>query len=318
VMALLQTRLRPGLRKLEEGANAFGNGNLDHRIELGGSDELARLSTAFDAMALTISEKQQALREIQLGLEDAVASRTAELELAHAKLSEADERRRGFYAEISHELRTPLTVIRGESQVALRAADRPGFDPHEPFERILEQTELLSRMVSDLFLIARAQAGGLPLQRETLDLRTIARCVVDDLQNLASESGGAICLARGSGALASVDADRVKRALVALVENALVHCQEGVKIRIVIEEDAEFASICVHDNGPGLDFANAEQLFERFKRGNSGARGSGLGLSLVGALASAHGGTASLHPRPSGGTCAKISFPRVAVRKEAA
>lgn len=318
VMMLLQTRLRPGLSRLEQGATAFGQGRLDHRIGLPGNDELSRLSGAFDAMARTIAEKQAALRQVQVGLEKAVALRTAELQQANAKLSEADQRRRAFFAEISHELRTPLTIIRGETQVALRAADKPGFDPHEPFDRILEQTELLGRMVNDLFLIAQAQAGGLPLQREVLDLREIAGRVVGDLQYLAAESGGALCLAKGPGVIASVDPDRVKRALLALIENALVHCQKGVKIKVEVVEDEDYASICVHDNGPGIDFAQADQLFERFQRGDSGAEGSGLGLSLVNALVSAHGGKASLHPRATRGTCAKISFPRSAIRREAA
>jgi two-component system OmpR family sensor kinase len=318
VMMLLQTRLRPGLARLEQGATAFGQGKLDHRIALDGNDELSRLSAAFDAMAQTIADKQAALRRVQVGLEQAVAARTAELELANAKLSEADQRRRAFFAEISHELRTPLTIIRGETQIALRAADQPGFDPHEPFDRILEQTELLSRMVNDLFLIAQAQAGGLPLQREVLDLREIAGRVVGDLQYLAAESGGALCLSKGSAVIASVDPDRVKRALLALIENALVHCQKGVKIKVEVVEDEEFASICVHDNGPGIDFEHADQLFERFQRGDSEAEGSGLGLSLVNALVSAHGGKASLHPRATRGTCAKISFPRSAIRQEAA
>jgi len=107
VQLLLHLRLRPGLRRLEASADAFRAGTLDHRIGLAGNDELARLSSAFDAMARTIAEKQDALRETQAGLERAVASRTDQLQRANAELSASDERRRACMADISHELRTP-------------------------------------------------------------------------------------------------------------------------------------------------------------------------------------------------------------------
>lgn len=309
VIILMQTRLHPGLRKLGEGAQAFGEGDLDHRIALKGEDELAQLGSTFNAMAQTISDKQDALREVQAGLENTVAERTHELEEANAKLSTADERRRAFFAEISHELRTPLTVIKGEAQVAMRTSGHKDFDLHGSFDRILEQTELLTRMVNDLFLIARAQAGRLPLQRRMLNLRNLAERVTADLGNLAAENGGEIRLEDGPDVLAFVDPDRVKRALLALTENALVHCQPGVKIAVAVTEENGQASISVSDDGPGLDFAQSEQLFERFRRGNSDAKGSGLGLSLVHALAAAHGGVATLHPSEAGGTRAVITFP---------
>jgi signal transduction histidine kinase len=251
VQMLLQFRLRPSLRRLESGAQAFGAGHLAHRIGLTGRDELARLSDAFDNMASTISEKQEALREIQLGLEQAVADRTRELREANAELSAVDERRRAFLADVGHELRTPLTVIRGETQVALRLADRPGFDPHEAFERILHQTQDLSRMVNDLFLIARAQAGGLPLELKLLDLQEIVARVGADFETLASEMGGAIRVVPHRAVFASVDQDRLRRALAALIENALRHCQPGVNITLELAVQHDSASIAVCDDGPG-------------------------------------------------------------------
>jgi signal transduction histidine kinase len=318
VLMLLQTRLRPSLRKLEIGAQAFGAGHLGHRIGLAGRDELARLSDAFDTMAATIAEKQQALREVQLGLERAVAERTSELRQANAELSAVDERRRAFLADVGHELRTPITVIRGETQVALRLADRPGFDPHEAFERILHQTQDLSRMVNDLFLIARAQAGGLPLDLRLLDLREIAMRLAADFETLASEMGGSIRVLPHPSVFALVDEDRLRRALAALIENALRHCQPGVNIAIELDVQPDCASIAVCDDGPGVPFTQAEQLFERFRRGESRGEGSGLGLSLVSALVQAHGGRAALRPRSGGGTKAILHLPLPQRQQEAA
>lgn len=318
VHLLLHLRLRPGLRQLEEGTQAFGAGELGHRIRVMGKDELARLSNAFNTMAETIANNERELREVQAGLEQTVAARTAQLREANAELSSVDERRRAFLADVSHELRTPLTVIRGEAQVALKLADRPGFDPQDAFDRILTQTEDLGRMVDDLFLIARAQAGGLPLNLQRFDLQEVVERVAGDFENLASERGGSICAVRGAAVRASVDEDRLRRALAALIENALRHCPDGVNITLEAFERGRAAFIVVSDDGPGIDFAHAEELFQRFRRGESRGEGSGLGLSLVNALVLAHGGTTAIDASPSGGTRVTMCLPTDIPRKEAA
>lgn len=314
---LLRTRLRPGLSRLEAGAEAFGSGQLDHRIALDGRDELARLSRAFDTMAATIQDKQEDLREIQHGLERAVAERTEELQQANAKLAAADELRRAFLADVSHELRTPLTIIRGEAQVALRTADQQ-FDTQESFARILEQTEDLSRMVNDLFLIALAEAGRLPLDRKVLDLRELGARLAGDFETLAFEMGGTIRALPGPPVFATVDSCRLRRALSALVENALRHCPRGVSIVLETRSTGDGVAISVSDDGPGLDFAKAHELFERFRRGETRGEGSGLGLSLVHALVQAHGGRTELTARHGGGTVATMFFPLDASQQVAA
>lgn len=318
VQYLLQARLRPALKRLEEGARAFGRGDLTHRVGLAGGDELSRLSAAFDAMASTIAEKQQALVEVQLGLERSVAERTEELERANEKLAASDERRREFLADVSHELRTPLTIIRGEAQVALRTVDRTGFEPIEAFERILKQTQDLSRMVDDLLVISLAEAGHLPLDREVLDLRELGARLAGDFETLVSEMGGSISSVPGPAAFASVDGDRVRRAVAALIENSLRHSQSAVTITLETHSTAEGVAISVSDNGPGLDFSQVNTLFERFHRGETRGEGSGLGLSLVQALVQAHGGRTELAPNPGGGTIATLYFPLIASGRLAA
>ena len=318
VQYLLQARLGPALRRLEAGVIAFGRGDLQHRVGLSGRDEFARLSDAFDSMAATISEKQDALRQIQHGLERAVAERTDELEQANAQLAAADERRRAFLADVSHELRTPLTIIRGEAQVALRTCDGTWVEPQEAFERILQQTHDLSRMVDELLVIAVAEAGHLPLEREVLDLGELGAQVAVDFETLVTEMGGTIHSVPSHAVIAYGDRDRIRRALAALIENSLRHSPVGVDITVETFAARNHVAICVRDNGPGLDFAQANRLFERFHRGETRGEGSGLGLSLVKALVLAHGGHTELAPHPAGGTVATLYFPQPAIDKVAA
>ena len=108
---------------------------------------------------------------------------------------------------------------------------------------------------------------------------------------------------------ASVDRDRLRRALAALIENSLRHSQRGVAITVEASACADGVAISVSDNGPGLDFSKANSLFERFHRGETRGEGSGLGLSLVHALVQAHGGRTELAPRSGGGTVATLHFP---------
>lgn len=314
---LLHRRLSPGLAGLERGAQSFAKGELDYRIELPGSDELAGLATAFNLMAQALADKQKTLQEAQIELEQKVADRTQQLQLANAKLSVADERRRAFLADVSHELRTPLTIIRGETEVALRTAENANFDANDVFGRILQQTRDLSRMVDDLFVIALAESGALPLERERLDLFDVARRVANDFGTLANEAGGSVSILPGPGCHASGDPERVRRAIAALVENALRHCQPAVKVEIEVKMIHGHPSIAVTDDGPGIDPSIAPELFERFKRGDTRGEGSGLGLSLVSALMEAHGGRAYLAPAPGGGTRAVLEFPAPAHLKAA-
>ena len=315
---VLRLRLQPGLRQLENGARALGEGELGHRIALGGSDELAALSDAFDGMAGSLAEKRQALQAAHAGLERAIAERTAELETANAQLAAADDRRRDFMADVSHELRTPLTIIRGEAQVALRTASAAPSEAHETIERILEQTYDLSRMVDDLFMIARAEAGVLPLELEPVDLRHLCASLAADFDTLVATRGGTIRTRAGGPVVAQIDRQRMRRAVATLIENALKHCPGAVQIELDVWQSDGQAMLLVCDDGPGLDFSKAQQLFARFSRGGGRGEGAGLGLSLVKALTEAHHGQFALAPGMNGGTRATITLAAPAAAQAAA
>jgi signal transduction histidine kinase len=312
LLVLILKRLRGGLDRLESGARSFGRGDLHCRVGLGGNDELAQVGAAFDAMAQELSDKQQALEAAKVGLESAVAARTAELEAANVALAAEDDRRRRFLADVSHELRTPLTIIRGEAQVALRAAERGTLDPTPGFDRILEQTQGMGRLVDDLFLIARAEAGGLRLQREEVDVRACTLRTAADFEALAAERQAVVRAVGGAPVRAVVDPDRLRQILAALVDNALRHTSPGVTVMLDARAGDGWSEVSVSDNGPGWPPEagdGAVELFGRFARGETRGDGSGLGLSVVRALAEAHGGSARLEVCDGGGARAVVRFP---------
>lgn len=308
----LLRRLKTGLERLDRGARAVGAGALSHRIALGGGDELAAVSDAFDAMAGELQRQQAALRAANSNLETAVAERTTDLSRANAALAEEDRRRRTFLADVGHELRTPLTIIRGEAQLALRATDPDTVDHAPVYGRILDQTHDLERLVNDLFLIARAESGGLKLHRRDTDLGDLTRRVASDFEALAAEERATILASPSPVIEAQVDPDRVRQMMAALIDNALRHTRPGVRIEIGAEIWRGAPLITVSDDGPGVAPEVAETLFTRFRRGDEArGQGSGLGLAVVRALAEAHGGSAGLENRPGGGVRAWLRFPAV-------
>lgn len=310
IFVLLMFRLGPALQHLESGARAFGAGRLEHRIHVGGRDELTRLASAFNAMARELGEKQAALEESRAGLGRAVAERTAELKEANATLSAEDERRRLFLAEASHELRIPVTIIRGEAEVALRSGVSGSTEAAETFERILEQTRDMTRLLQDLFLIAYAEAGGLRLALQPIDVNELVAHLAHDFSTLAFESGASVRAEVTGTLMATIDASRVRQALSALIDNALRHTPDGVAITLATQVEGDLVHIRVDDDGPGIPEGEAQDLFGRFRRGATRGEGSGLGLTVVRALAEAHGGTARLRASAAGGVSAILSLPR--------
>ncbi|MGH8260186.1 MAG: sensor histidine kinase, partial [Steroidobacteraceae bacterium] len=196
------------------------------------------------------------------------------------------------------------------AQVALRAGDRGSPDATEALGRILEQTRVLTRLLDDLFLIARAEAGGLRLNLRPVDLGELVLRVAHDLSTLACESGATVRADTQGGLVARIDPDRVRQALAALIDNALRHTQPGVTIRVGAQSEGDWVTVSVVDDGPGIDPAAAAELFGRFRRGPTRGDGSGLGLTVVRALAEAHGGTASLSNAENGGARAILRLPR--------
>jgi signal transduction histidine kinase len=193
---------------------------------------------------------------------------------------------------VAHELRTPLTTLDGY----LEGLEDGVIEPSDATWRLLRaETGRLTRMVTDLSELWRAEARQLPLRIEAVDLAAVAREVADGFGPLAAPRG--ITMALGSDpAVARADRDRVAQVLANYLSNAIRHAPDGSRIVITSTAGRSTVQLRVTDQGPGLAADQLETVFERFYRidpaRSRAAGGSGIGLAIVRALAEAMGGHA--------------------------
>jgi signal transduction histidine kinase len=223
------------------------------------------------------------------------------------RLQVTDRQRRDMLADVTHELRTPLTVIRGEVEGML-----DGVYPADEsrLKSILEETQLLSRLVDDLRTLALAEAGALQLRREAVHPADLVREAVAAFQSAAEAKGVEIQVEAGESAPVEVDAGRVREVLNNLLSNALRYTPSGGVIRVTLSGH----SVSVLDSGPGISPDDLPRVFDRFYK-SSDSGGMGLGLSIAKYIVEAHGGTIRAENAPGGGT--EISFTLYGTRTSA-
>jgi two-component system OmpR family sensor kinase len=220
-----------------------------------------------------------------------------------------EELMRRFVADASHELRTPLASIRGYSELSLR--DRTLSDTsHEALSRIQAQSLRMTTLVEDLLLLARLDEGQ-ELVYGTVDLTQLALEAVGDARPAGPGHRWEIDVPDEPVHLAG-DTSRLHQVVANLLANARTHTPEGTTVTVSVRRDGGEAVLRVHDDGPGVDPAVADELFERFSRADrSRARktgGTGLGLSIARAIVEAHAGTISVSSDP-GDTTFEVRLP---------
>jgi signal transduction histidine kinase len=276
---LLSRRISSPLEKLVSAADAVAGGDLDQRVPVGSDiSELYRLGKAFNHMTGSLRQSEIA--------------------------------KNAFVADVTHELRTPLTVINGTIETLEDGAidDLEGRGPL--LQSMGAETQRLIRLVNDLLVLTRADAGALNLNLESVDLVNLARARCKGFSGLAGSRRVELVVEAREQARVRADADRLTQILNNLLDNAIRHAPDGSAVRVEIRQDENEIYCTVSDQGAGIPAEHLPFIFERFYRvePSRGRRdgGSGLGLAIVQSLLAAQGGRIRVDSEVSAGT--KFTF----------
>ena len=216
---------------------------------------------------------------------------------------------RQFVADASHELRTPLSTIQGYAELS-RRGEPDAVRLEAAMGKVESEAQRMTGLVEDLLLLARLDAGR-PLERADVDLTKLTLEAVDDARVVDHDHRWLLDLP-DEPVVVRGDEQRLHQVLTNLLNNARRHTPAGTTVTAATRAEPDAVVLTVHDDGPGLSPELAAHAFERFSRGDSSrtraSGGAGLGLSLVEAITSAHGGTVSVDSRP-GDTTFTVRLP---------
>ena len=231
------------------------------------------------------------------------------------RLESSMKQQRQFMADASHELRTPITTTRTAANVALQQLHRDEQEYRRALEMIEQQADRLSRIVDDMFTLARADAGTYPVRKqpmyldEVIDEAAAAGRVVASTRDVCIEFSGT----RSASFVG--DEELIRRLVVNLLDNAIRYSPAGGAIRVGLRRVGDGYVILVSDQGPGIPLESQPHIFERFyrvdvsrKRGDRDG-GAGLGLALVQWVAHLHGGDATLTESSESGSTFTVVLP---------
>jgi two-component system OmpR family sensor kinase len=220
---------------------------------------------------------------------------------------------RQFVADASHELRTPLAAIRGYAELSRRSRRPVPDEIGHVLRRVESEAERMTALVEDLLLLARLDAGR-PLAQDPVDLTMLIVDAVSDAHAAGPRHDWQLDLPDEPVTVIG-DPQRLHQVLANLLGNARTHTPEGTTVTVGVRESGGAAVLTVTDAGPGIPADLQPHIFERFARGDSSrsraAGSTGLGLSIVHAVVTAHGGTVSVHTVP-GRTEFTVRLPRTA------
>ena len=231
-----------------------------------------------------------------------------------ARLEASFKEQQRFIADASHELRTPLAVLRGETEVAL-GKTRTTEEYQESLSLIKDEAERLSRIVEDLFILARQPIDApAALMKEPLSLNVLVKDCARAAQVLAIRKGLRLQTESDSSSIIlSGDDELLKRMMLNLLDNAVKYTPEGGEISVGLARQNGSARIVVRDTGIGIHEADQLHVFDRFYRADKARSralgGAGLGLSIVQWIVDAHGGKIEVQSTPGKGTVFTVELP---------
>jgi two-component system OmpR family sensor kinase len=223
----------------------------------------------------------------------------------------AEARLRSFVADAGHELRTPLATMHGWIDLYVQGGlDDPERLDHA-MERMQAEVDRMRVLVDELALLAHLDAAR-PLDRRPVDVVALAAEVVDDARVVSADR--VITLDAAPEAVADADGPRLQQVLRNLVGNAVQHTVAGTPVTVAVQRRDDEVVVEVRDRGDGIAPEHLPHVFERFyradpSRSRAGGTSSGLGLAIVEAIVTAHGGTAGVTSAPGEGTTVRVTFP---------
>lgn len=279
---LTHLALRP-LRQLNEAVRGMvETGRLDARVPIRGTgDPLDELGAAFNALLVKISGLVTAMRA---SLDD-----------------------------VAHDLRTPLARLRAVAERALASPDDPAV-LREGLGDALEEAQRVSSLLDEMMDVAEAESGAMRLSVERVGARALLGQAVDLFADAAEEKGIGLGLEAGTGLVLAVDAVRMRQVLANLLDDALKYTPGGGRVRLRARADGDAALLEIEDDGVGIPAEDLPRVFDRLYRGDRSRseRGLGLGLALVRAIVTAHGGTVSVESDPGRGARFTVRLPNAA------
>lgn len=264
-------RMSRPLDELLEASHRVADGDYSVRVEEKGIAEIRSLTHAFNSMA--------------------------------ERLQASDQQRRALLADVTHELRTPLTVVQGNLEGML-----DGVYPADETQLkvILEETQVLSRLIDDLRTLALSESGALQLIREPTDLSVLIGETVAAFRSRADAAGVQLKVeVKEDVPLLDLDPERIHQVLSNLIANALRYTPSGGWIRV---RYGAGVVIEIEDSGAGIPAEELTHVFERFYKSRDSG-GMGLGLAIAKNLVEAHGGTIRAESEPGRGTMIRIKLP---------
>ena len=282
----VERSMRP-VGQMVETAEAIASGDLSRRVpDLEPGTELGRLGSSLNEMLVTI--------------EDAVETERA-----------GRDRLRQFVADASHELRTPVTAISGYAELRRKGGLKTPEAENRAWERIESEGRRMGSLIEDLLMLTRLGQSH-PLRLADVDVMLIARNAAADHRVIDPQRP--VTVNGPESVVIQADEERLHQVVTSLLNNVRVHTPPGTAVVIEVGDETDRVVVDVSDNGPGIPADAVGHLFDRFYRADPSrsrrSGGSGLGLSIVEAIITAHGGTVRAANVDDGGIRITISLPR--------
>lgn len=276
----LSVQITRPLSVLDGAARRIASGDLSAMVPVVGKDEIASLSSSFNAMT--------------------------------GELRRLDEAKRRIIADSAHELRTPVTLIRGSLEAMIDGVFPLDMDG---LKSVYDETLRLSRLIDMLRELELIDSGELKLSRDDIELSSTLGKAVNLFKTQAGEKDIELGVTGrgGEGLEVRADALRLDEVLYNLIGNAIKYAPRGGKVELSARREGDAVLISVEDSGPGIPEAEREKVFERFYRMDKSraqdSGGRGLGLSIAYEIVAAHGGSIRIESSPLGGSAFIVRLP---------